>query len=229
MTEGPLPLNRDTYLPFVLHTIWTELPRFLWGAFLFNLCCAPAFVLFSLGFLAPTLLVGLLLMAPAWAALQADQLNLLQGANRPYAYFGQMFVYYGRRALQLGLLLILPLLAIRLTLPALAQNAVPNALWLWVGILFFILAVSTALSLYTFSLLVYFDHDVLTTLRNGWILTVRHPLHTVGLLGMAILFGFGVVYLSLGLLLLLPAFYSILLVANCLLVLAVNSDKITLS
>jgi uncharacterized membrane protein YesL len=208
-------LSSDTYLPFVLRTIWEEFPRFLWGALLFSLCCAPAFLLFSIGFLMPTILISVLTVAPAWAALQADHLSLLQEANRPYTYFGQALRHYGRRSIQLALVAALPLMAILLILPRLQQANVSPWLWLWIGVSLFCAAITAAISLYTFPLLICFDQGVPTTLRNGWILAVRYPFNTGGLLGMGILFGFAVVYLSLGLL-------SIFIAGNCLLVLATD-------
>lgn len=89
----------------------------------------------------------------------------------------------------------------------------------WVGADLFGMALLAALLLYAFPLLVHFDYGVKTSLRDGWILAVRFPVHTLGLLGLGILGAFAVGYLSLGLLLLLPALYGLFVVGNTLLVL----------
>ena len=76
------------------------------------------------------------------------------------------------------------------------------------------------LSFYIFPYLVQQPEiSVRTCLRAALILASRHPINSVGLLAMGILFGFSVAYISLGLLLLLPSVYGLFIAANCLLVL----------
>lgn len=212
-------LNRDSYVLFVCRQLWEELPRVLGNGFLFSLCCAPAFILFSLGFLAPTLLVSVITIAPAWAALLAVQLNLVSDGALPAVSFGDAFRRYWRRSTLLGLLAAFPVLAALITLPLLQQPTVPLVVWLGLGADLLGMALLAALLLYAFPFMVYQDVDVKTSLRNGWLLAALHPGHTLGLLGLAILLAFCIGYVSLGLLFLLPAFYGMFVVGNALLVL----------
>ena len=126
-------LNRDSYVLFVCRQLWEELPRVLGNGFLFSLCCAPAFILFSLGFLAPTLLISVITIAPAWAALLAVQLNLVSDGALPAVSFGDAFRRYWRRSTLLGLLAAFPVLAALITLPLLQQPTVPLVVWLGLG------------------------------------------------------------------------------------------------
>jgi uncharacterized membrane protein YesL len=212
-------LNRDSYVRFVCRHLWEELPRVLGNGFLFSLCCAPAFILFSLGFLAPTLLVSVITIAPAWAALLAVQLNLVSDGALSAVSFGYAFRHYWRRSTLLGLLAAFPALAALITLPLLQQPPVPLVVWLGLGADLLGMALLAALLLYAFPFMVYRDVDVKTSLRNGWLLAALHPGHTLGLLGLAILLAFCVGYFSLGLLFLLPAFYGMVVVGTALLVL----------
>lgn len=216
----PVPgLTRDTFVLFVGRQLWGELPRVLGNGLLFSLCCAPAFVLFALGWLAPTVLVSVITIAPGWAALLAVQRNIISDGVLPAISFGAAFRHYWRRSTQLGMLAAFPLLAALVTLPALQQPTVPLVVWLGLGADLFGMALLAALLLYAFPLLVHFDYGVKTSLRDGWILAARYPGHTLGLLGLGILGAFAVGYLSLGLLLLLPALYGLFVVGNSLLVL----------
>jgi uncharacterized membrane protein YesL len=219
-TGEPLAgLNRDTYVLFVCRQIWDELPRVLGSGLLFSLCAAPAFVLFALGFLAPTVLVSVITIAPGWAALLAVQTNLVSAGALPAISFGRAFRHYWRRSTILGLLVGFPVLAALTTLPLLQQPPVGLVVWLGLGADLFGMALLAALLLYAFPLMVYQDAGGKTSLYHGWLLAALHPWHTLGLLGLGILLAFGVGYLSLGLLLLLPAFYGMFVVGNALLVL----------
>ena len=221
----PVPgLTRDTFVLFVGRQLWGELPRVLGNGLLFSLCCAPAFVLFALGWLAPTVLVSVITIAPGWAALLAVQRNIISDGVLPAISFGAAFRHYWRRSTQLGMLAAFPLLAALVTLPALQQPTVPLVVWLGLGADLFGMALLAALLLYAFPLLVHFDYGVKTSLRDGWILAVRYLGHTLGLLGLGILGAFAVGYLSLGLLLLLPALYGLFVVGNGLLVLQTNES-----
>ena len=51
-------------------------------------------------------------------------------------------------------------------------------------------------------------------LRRALLLAGVHPFNSVGLLAMGMLFAFLIAYVSLGLLLLLPAIYALFIVAN---------------
>ena len=53
-------LTPDNYVKLVLQTLWENLPQVLGGGLLFSLCCLPAFLLFGLGLLAPTILMAVI-------------------------------------------------------------------------------------------------------------------------------------------------------------------------
>lgn len=216
--EPIVGLNRDTYVLFVCRQIWEELPRVLGNGLLFSLCCAPAFVLFSLGLLAPTLLVSVITIAPAWTALLAVQRNIVSDGALPGMNFGRAFRYYWRRSTLLGMIAAFPLLAALITLPLLQQPIVPLVVWLGLGADLLGMALVAALLLYAFPTLVHEDAGVKTSLHKGWRLAALHPWHTVGLIGLGILLVFAVGYLSLGLLFLLPAVYGMFVMGNALLV-----------
>lgn len=217
-------LNRETYVPIVLRAIWEELPRVLGGGFLLSVCCVPAFLLFGVGFVAGFVLISIVTVAPAWAALLAIQLPLLSEESVLRFNFVQALRTYGRRASQLSLAMAVPVAAMLVTLPALQQPHVPLTIWLILGLEFFGIAWGGAVLLYAFPLLVYADGGVSATLRTSWILVGRHPFNALGLMGLAILLGFAITYVSLGLLFLLPAFYGMFVMGNCLLVLAIDRE-----
>ena len=212
-------LRPDTYVSLVAQKLWENLPSVLWGGLLFSLCCLPAFMAFALGWLAPTVVVGAVTIAPAWAALLAYEHTLfIDESMKPLRFF-QALRHCWRRSACLGGMAAFPVLATITTLPLLRQPDVPRLVWLGLGADFFGMALMAALLLYAFPLLVHTDQGMRVLLRDALILTSRQPFNTVGLLGMGILFGFAVAYISLGLLFLLPAIYGMFVVANCLLVL----------
>jgi uncharacterized membrane protein YesL len=211
-------LRQDTYVVLVARNLWENLPGVLWGGLLFSLCCLPAFMAFAVGWLAPTLLIGSVTIAPAWTALLAYERTLLIDESIKTAHFFHTVRYSWRRSAFLGGMGAFPVLATITTLPLLRQNDVPLLVWLGLGADFLGMALMAALLLYAFPLLVHTDQGVRILLRDALILSSRRPFHTLGLLGMGILFGFAVAYISLGLLFLLPAIYGMFVVANCLLV-----------
>lgn len=216
----PVPgLTRESFVVFVCRQLWSELPQVLGHSLLFSLCCAPAFVFFSLGLLVPTVVVGVVTIAPGWVALLAVQRNIVSNGVFPALGFGTAWRRYWRRSTLLGMLAAFPFLAALATLPALQQPAVPLVVWIGLGADLFGMALLAAILLYAFPLLVHFDYGVKDSLRDGWILAARFPAHTLGLLGFGILGAFAVSYFSLGLLLLLPALYGLFVVGNSLLVL----------
>lgn len=213
------PLNHETYVGMVLHTLWENLPQFIGFGLLFSLCCVPAFLLFGVGFLAPTVLVAVITVAPAWCALLAVSNALFLGDRAGPRLFWRTIRQRGRAAAALSMVLALPLLAMLTTLPMLQLNPVPRIVWLGLSADGFVIALACAVLYYAFPLL--FDQPsyeqpktVRATLRTALILAAIHPFNTVGLLAMGLLFGFLIAYVSLGLLLLLPAIYALFIVAN---------------
>ena len=78
--------------------------------------------------------------------------------------------------------------------------------------------VGSVLVLYAVPLLVLYDHDLATVLRNSVILSARHINNTVGMVALAVLCILATVYLSSGLMFVLPALYGMFVANNCRLV-----------
>lgn len=213
------PITSSTYVAHVAGTLWENLPHLLWGALLFSLACVPAFVLFSLGSLGPGLLVMAVTVGPAWAALQGYTLRMAGGYACSTGTFFSALHRQRRRGALLSLFALFPWLALLTTLPALQLDPVPFVVWLGLSADFLGIAVTAALSLYAFPLLVQRETPLRVTVRDALILASRYPSNTVGLLALGILFGFALVYLSLGLLFILPAIYSLFIATNYLMIL----------
>ncbi len=214
------PVTSSTYVSHVAATLWENLPHLLWGALIFSLACAPVFVLFSFGLLAAGLLAMAVVVGPVWAALQAYSLRMAGGYACTTGTFFTAFRQHWRGGALLGLLALFPWMALLTTLPLLQQNPIPFVVWLGLSADFLGIAVMLALSLYTFPLLIQRGISVRAAVRDALILTSRYPSNTLGLLALGILFGFAAVYLSLGLLFILPAVYSLFIATNSLLVLS---------
>ena len=217
---GHQDITGSTYVVQVAQTLWENLPQVLFVALLFNLICIPAAFLFTAGSFLPSFLVASITIGPAWVALLAYEMRLLQGGVPRLHTFFHAFRRHWRRSTILSLFAIFPLLALLTTLPALRTEPVAPVVWIGLGADLLGGAVMATLSFYIFPYLVQQPEiSVRTCLRDALILASRHPINSVGLLAMGILFGFGVTYISLGLLLLLPSVYGLFIAANCLLVL----------
>lgn len=199
--------------------LWENLPAVILGAVGFSLCAMPAFVLFSVGFLGLSLVIGVLTIAPAWAALLAYEIPIYTDRVTHWPIFWLSMLHFWRRGALLGAIGAIPIFSAYFKLPLLNQEQISNVLWLSYAADFLIMAVFVALSLYAFPLMVSDDLMLSTALRNAWILVGRQPINTIGLLAMGILFVFAVAYLSLGLLFVLPAIFGLFVVGNCLAVL----------
>jgi uncharacterized membrane protein YesL len=92
---------------------------------------------------------------------------------------------------------------------------VSPGVWLVLTVTIFCLFLAVALSLYSFPLLVLHDLSAGLSVRNGYLLAVRHVGDTAGLLSMGVLFGLAVANISLGLLLFLPAVWGLFIVNYC--------------
>lgn len=213
-------ISGSTYVVQVGQTLWENLPQVIWGALLFSLACIPASFLFTAGQFIPTLLVASITIGPAWAALLAFELRLLQGrVPGQYSFFSD-FLRCFRRSTLLSLLTGFPLLALLTTLPLLRVEPVPPIVWIGLAADLLGCAVMATLSLYAFPCLVQQRTiSVRTCLRDALILASRNPINSLGLLAIGILFTFSVAYISLGLLLLLPSVYGLFIAANSMLVL----------
>ncbi len=207
-------LTRDSYVRVVIATLWENLPQFIGGGLLFCLCCVPAFLLFGLGLLVPTVLVGVVTVAPAWCALVAFVNAILLGDRADLPFFWRTCQRYWRAAALLSLLLAFPLVSTLTTLPLLQVEPVPRIVWLGLAADLFGMALAAAVLFYAFPLLLEERISLRTLLRRALSLAGVHPFNSVGLLAMGLLFAFLIAYVSLGLLLLLPAIYALFIVAN---------------
>jgi uncharacterized membrane protein YesL len=207
--------GRHTYVRMTLVSLWENLPLVLLSGAVFTLLCVPASLLFLLGPFAPALIVGALTVAPACAALLAQENEIVHDVK---ANIGTMFKALPRfwaRGVGLGLLGCFPLSVALLTLPMLSLPRIPLVVWLGLGADVLGLLILAALYLYAFPLLVLHDVSVGTALRNALILASRHIWNTLGLLGMGILFALASVYVSPVLLFVLPAIWGLFIVNNC--------------
>ncbi|MBX3050919.1 MAG: hypothetical protein KF753_05570 [Caldilineaceae bacterium] len=211
-------ITNSTYVSHVARTLWENLPGLLWSALFFNLACIPAFVLLFLGLVVPGLLVMAVTAGPAWAALQEYTIRMADWEATNSRIFFKAVIRHWRSSALLTLLTLFPWLALWTTLPLLQISPVPLVVWLGLGADFLGIVVLSALSLYTFPLLVRRNTPIRDTLRDGLILISRYPSNTTGLLALGILFGFAIAYLSLGLLFFLPVIYSLFIATNSLLV-----------
>ena len=159
-------------------------------------------------------------IGPAWTALLAFEMRLLQGrVPRQFSLFDD-FRQSWRRSTLLSLLTIFPLLALITTLPALQSPPVAPIVWIGLGADLLGCAVMATLSFHAFPALVQHpDKGVRAAIRDALILASRHPANSLGLLAIGILLSFCIAYISLALLLLLPTFYALFIAANHLLVL----------
>jgi uncharacterized membrane protein YesL len=197
---------------------WDNLPQILVGAIWLNACLAPALVLAFLGLGLPAAVAGVLLAAPAWVALQRYQMGLVEGRAVPLATLLEAFRHFWTRSVRLGVLgLFLPIVTwlagVWLT-PS--GQAVPALI---VGLLASFL-VGSLLVLYVVPLLVAYDQDIPEVLRNSAILPGRHINGTVGMVALAVLCIFATIYLSSGLMFVLPALYGMFAANNCRLAIA---------
>ncbi len=219
-------ITRDTYVRQVVVTLWDNLPQVIRGALLFNLLCLPALGLWTLGLTLPAMTVMVITVGPAWGALMQYEMHLLQGRTTGIPSFLQAFRHYWLRCALFSLLCLVPLLALQVALPLLqSESPVPPAVWIGLGADFLGIAVVATLSLYLFPYLVQRDVGFFACLRDALILASRYPIHSVGLLALGVLFGFCAAYLSLALLLFLPAVYGLFIAANCLLVLDMEAVR----
>lgn len=223
--DDPLSLNQHTYVRLTVRQIWDNLPLVLLAGLVFSLLCLPAFALFVLDLIFPAIIVGVLTIAPAWAALLAQEAEILQGIKTNLGVMFKALPRYWGRSVKLGLLATFPVLAALFTLPGLAQPDVPSVVWVGLAADAFGLLLLATLFLYAFPLLVLYDVDVRTALQNAFILASRHIVNTFGLLSLGVLTFLGAVYLSSGLLFVLPAIWGMFMVNNCQLVIKIEEDR----
>ncbi len=226
MTSLDPGINLNTFLGLTIRTLWESLPQLLRGALWFNLASLPAFTFFALGWLVPALAAAVVTVGPGWSALLAYETRLLQHRSADGAWFWQAFRRHWVGSCLLGLLPAVPAGLLLVLLPALEmQVAVPVSVWLGVSANLFALAVAATLALYAFPNLVQRDLGTVACIRDALILSSRNPANSVGLLAMGVLFGMGIAYVSLGLVLLLPTVYGLFIAGNGLAVVEAEFER----
>jgi uncharacterized membrane protein YesL len=213
--DEPL-LSPQRFVVQTLTATWDNLPQIIAGALWLNLCLAPAMVLAFLGLGAAAVIAVVLLAAPGWVALQHFEIELAQDKAVPLAALLAGFRRFWMRSVRLGVLgLFMPvvtwlaggwLTGAGVAVPFLTLGLLASAL------------VGSVLVLYAVPLLVLYDHDLPTVLRNSVILSARHINNTVGMVALAVLCILATVYLSSGLMFVLPALYGMFVANNCRLV-----------
>jgi uncharacterized membrane protein YesL len=213
-----LPLNQRTYVRLTVKCLWDNLPLVLLAGVVFSLLCAPMVVLLVLGLFAPAIVIGVLTIAPAWAALLAQESEIARGAKTNIRTMVAALPRFWARGMGLGFLLWLQVVIALTTLEMLSRPEAPPVVWLGLAADMLGLLLLIVLYLYAFPLLVQHDTGIWVALRNAFALASRHLNNTLGLLGMGVLFTLAILYLSSGLLLFLPAVWGMFIVNNCRLV-----------
>lgn len=227
MMDDTLLLNPQTYVRLTLRHLWEGLPLVIIAGFIFSLFGIPTLAFFILNLPVLAILTGALTIAPAWAALLAQEVDISQDVKTNLGVMFKALPRYGRRSAKLGLLAAFPLLAAHFTLPHLAEPEAPMMVWLGLaadglGLLFLM-----TLFLYAFPLIVLYDIELSAALHHALTLAGRYLTNTLGLLSLGGLFLFGVLYLSSGLIFILPAMWGIFIVNNCRLVILLEEERIS--
>ncbi|MFZ4850504.1 MAG: hypothetical protein ACOYL7_15375 [Caldilinea sp.] len=209
-------LTALTYLPETLRCLWENLPHLLAGSLFFSMACAPTFVLTVLGLPWLALLAAAGVAAPAYTGLLAFLGDL--ASDRPPRTLLTGYRLHWLDSLRLAALGSAPLGLALATLPPLPPNLLSPLALFWVALLLLCCLVATVIFLYAFPLRALYPTRLGLLLQNSFLLAARYLTHTLGLLALAVLMGFAVVYASLGLLLILPAMLALFAVTNCLLV-----------
>lgn len=217
-----LPLNQQTYVYLTLRRLWERLPLALLAGLLFSLFSLPALALLALKLPTLAIVIGAITVAPAWAALLAQETEILEDLKTNIGVMFRALRHYSSRSARLGLLAAFPLLAALWTLPDLAQAEVSPMIWLGLAADALGLLLLVTLYLYAFPLLVLYDLDLTTALRNALILSSRYLMNTFGLLSLGGLLMLGALYLNSGLLFIFPTVWGMFIVNNCRLVVSLE-------
>lgn len=180
------------------------------------MACAPAFVLAVLGLPWLALLAAAGVTAPAYTGLLSFLGDLASG--RPPRTLLTGYRLHWLDSLRLAALGSAPLALTLAALPPSPPNLLSPLALFWVALLLLCCLVATVVFLYAFPLRALYPIRLGAILQNSFLLAARYLTHTLGLLALAVLMGFAVVYASLGLLLLLPTCLALFAATNCLLV-----------
>ena len=214
-----------TYVRASVRSWWDNLPLLVLAGFMFAALCAPTFLLFSFDSFVPAIVVGVLTIVPAWVALLAQIAEVVRDVKTNIGVMLKALPRYWMRSAGLGLLALFPAFAALFTLPSLARDQVSVVAWIGLAADGLGALVLGSLFLYALPLLVLHDQRAGTALRNAVILSSRHVINTVGLLGMLVLFVLATLTLSPALVLFWPALWGVFVVNNCRMTVAQEQDK----
>lgn len=221
----PPALDTWTYFPATAICLWENLPQVLLGALFFSLACTPSFILIVLGMPWLALCAGLALAAPAWASLLQYEGFFAQGRVRSARLLLTGFRRFWSDSIRLAAIGS-ALFAVALWLLS-ADNAGGGAVALYIRGALIVLGflVLVIVVLYAFPLLSLYEASLYSALHNSVLLSARFIANTLGLVAMAVLLGFAVVYVSFALLLILPAIFGLFVVNNCFLVVTSEANR----
>lgn len=205
--QATLP-TPTTLIPQTLRATWDNLPTALLGGLLFSILWMPAFLLLALGYIVPAVFAGVLLVMPAWGALQRLHAKLLAGKAAGVIFMARQLPSVWKPAVKLGIVNLPPVYLLYRLVLLLEQPDVPTAVWVGIGLAGFASALTVAISLYALPLALLHGQSINLSLINGAILASRHAGNTVGLLALGILFTMLTYFWSLSLLFILPTLYG---------------------
>jgi uncharacterized membrane protein YesL len=220
------PLTSFSYVRLTAQQLWDELALLSLAAILVSLCAVPALLLFILGYAMLAIPVAFITLLPVWLALLALQGSIVEGK---IATIGQMFralPRFSSRAARLALLGLFPYMAALITLPMLNAPEVPGMVWTGLAADGLGLFIWFVLLLYAAPLIVLYDLDIRTALRNSLLLAARYPVNSIGLLAMATLMVLAIIYIHNGLIIFLPTAWSLFVLNNCRLVVILEENRI---
>jgi hypothetical protein len=200
--------------------IWYNAPGLLLAGFLFGLVSFPSF-----WFIHQDLpLMGVALVAaiivPAWLAVLAYIGGFLKRLDTGMGFLPKLFFRYYRRGIIFGFLLCIPFVSTFWCIPVLFVVSDNPIIWLFLIAGIVVLAILATLFIYIPSLIVLYDLELSTALRNAIALSGQHIWNTIGLLGMGVLFALAILHINSGLVFFLPAIWGVFIVNNCRMVIA---------
>ncbi len=206
-----------------LLSIWYNGPLLLLAGVVFSLISFPAGWFLLQGHFVPGFILGLLTIPPAWLALLALIRDVLWDVKTHIVVMLRAFARYWPRGVGFGALLYFPLILGLLTWPLLSTSA---PLFVWIAFILdvFVFLILVLIYLYATPLVVLHDMRLIHALRNGFVLIGRYLLNTIGLLSLGVLFLLAMLYLSSGLVFVLPQVWGMFLVNNCRMVVAQERD-----
>ena len=143
-------LTSETVIAQTFRQTWDNLPQILIAGLFFNLLCIPSLILAFVGLWLPAGILGLLTVGPAWLALLSQLADLLSYKVVNLKHMGKALKFHWGNGVKLGGMVLVPVLALYLTLPAFGQPTVSPIIWAGLGADLVGLALITILFLYAF-------------------------------------------------------------------------------